>query len=168
MHSSLKTLVILVFVLSVSACGFQLRGSNIDASISSISPLYIAGLSQTDDLYRTIRDYMRSSDVRLTTDRASATEILTIYERQKEKKVHSVGSTGKVLEYELLDGFSYFLGPPPKRLAIENPNKVSGRRIYTNPETEVLGRKNEENQIWQDLHRQLAERLIRQLAKQVN
>lgn len=168
MRKSIRIAFVISMVLMLSACGYKLRGSGDSYSLAGISPLYISGLSKTDGLYRTIRDYMRSADVVLTENASEAAETLAISSRKAQKNIHSVGARGKVLEYELIEGFRYKLGPA---LTVDERSNKTGtvevRRIYTNPETEVLGRKHEENTIRRDMWQQLASSLMQRLSRQV-
>ncbi|OGT90885.1 MAG: hypothetical protein A2514_07055 [Gammaproteobacteria bacterium RIFOXYD12_FULL_61_37] len=156
----------LALALFLSACeGFHLRGTAGDVSLEGINPLYITGLSETDEFYRILRDYLTHYGVSVTDRKEGAAKQLSIFDRQSEKKVHSVGGRGKVLEYELIEGFAYHLGSSvPGQIEQEGANRLSVNRVYTNPETEVLGRANEETQIWRDMRQQLASRLIRMLS----
>lgn len=170
MRISVRLIAVVVILLSLTACsGFTLRGTGGGtASLERISPLYLTGLAKTDGLYRAIREQMRAANVVLTEDQASAAETLNISGRGFNKKVNSVGSRGKVLEYELLESFRYSLG----RKAAVGDGKRSGaitaRRIYTNPETQVLGRQHEEAALRRDMWQELANMLIMRLSRQLN
>ncbi|MBU0501152.1 MAG: hypothetical protein KJ558_03815 [Gammaproteobacteria bacterium] len=167
MKAAVRFLFTLVLALSLSACeGFHLRGYGGGASLAAISPLYISGLDETDELYRILRAYLPQYGVTLVDKREAAKQELTIFDRQSNKKVHSVTGRGKVLEYELTEGFAYHLGSTPDAVERDSANRLSVSRVYTNPETEVLGRRNEETLIWRDMRQQLASRLVRLLSVQ--
>jgi LPS-assembly lipoprotein len=167
MLSHLKTLPLLLLMLILAGCGYQLRGAGGSMAMPQISPLYISGLAFADPFSQTLRNNLAGAEVVLVDSAVGAKETLYIFNHVRDKRVHSVGSRGKVLEYELTESLSFSLGRMPDRFAREKAEVLSVRRIYTNPETETLGRQYEEAELRKDMYQQLASRLMRQMAHQV-
>lgn len=159
-----RNLALLAFVLLLAGCGFQLRGADGSMSLASLSPLYISGLSPADPFSQVLRSNLRGADAQLVEDPASARERLVIFNHKRDKKVHSVGSRGRVLEYELTESLSFALGAMPDRFGQERAEVLSVSRVYTNPETETLGRQYEETELRRDMYQQLATKLLRRMA----
>lgn len=164
MSSLIYRSFVLLLALSLSACGFQLRGAGGSMSLASLSPLFIRGLSTADPFYQVLRSNLRGADAEIVQDRAAARETLIIYNHKRDKKIHSVGARGRVLEYELIESLSFTLGSMPSRFERERAKVLSVRRIYTNPETETLGRQYEETELRRDMYQQLSTQLLRRIS----
>ncbi|MBF0256139.1 MAG: hypothetical protein HQL47_06710 [Gammaproteobacteria bacterium] len=156
-----------LLMLLLSGCGYQLRGAGGSMAMPQISPLYINGLALADPFTQVLRNNLRGAEVEVTDNPAAAKQTLYVFNHLRDKRVHSVGSRGKVLEYELIESLSFRLGSPPDRFDQTKAEVLSVRRIYTNPETETLGRQYEEAELRRDMYQQLASRLMRQMAHQV-
>ncbi|QFY90109.1 hypothetical protein D5125_11780 [Magnetovirga frankeli] len=157
----------LLLIVLLSGCGYQLRGTDGGMAMPQISPLYINGLALADPFTQVLRNNLRGAEVELTDNPAEARQTLYVFNHLRDKRVHSIGSRGKVLEYELIEQLSFRLGSPPDRLEREQAQQLRVSRVYTNPETETLGRQYEESELRRDMHQQLASRLLRQMAHQV-
>lgn len=160
-------LSILMLVLLLGACGYQLRGTGPEADLAAISPLYISGLGPTNPLYRVLRDYLRGANVEVLEEAAGAKETLTIFDYKQERKIYSVGSRGRVLEYELILSVAFRLGRELQVDPADPSRRVSVRRVYANPETETLGRQYEEAALWRDMQQQLGGLLMRRITAKV-
>lgn len=167
MHNFLKTFIFSLLALTLVGCGYQLRGAGGSMNMPEISPLFISGLAFADPFTQTLRSNLRGAEVELVENPAEAKQTLYIFNHSRDKRVHSVGSRGKVLEYELIESLSFKLGGQPDQFERERAQPLTVRRVYTNPETETLGRQYEEAELRRDMQQQLATRLMRQMAHQV-
>ena len=168
MPHTTRLTIVTISTLLLSACGgFHLRGSGPDVSLAAISPLRLLGLPQTAGLYPALREELRAADVALTEFQESAAATLALSGHRIDKRIHSVDDKGKVLEYELIEEFSYTLtGNTTARGERRGHGTLRARRVYTNPETtEVLGRRNEEETLRKEMRRELAQNLIRRLSR---
>jgi LPS-assembly lipoprotein len=165
--TALKNLLILLAMLLLGACGFQLRGTGSDADLTSISPLHVSGLGPTVPFYRMLRDYLRGANVEIAEEAKGAAETLTLFDFKRDRKIYSVGSRGRVLEYELIESVAFRLGRELQVDPADPARRVTVRRIYANPETETLGRQYEEATLWRDMEQQLAGLLMRRITAKV-
>jgi LPS-assembly lipoprotein len=168
MRKPIRQAALVLLLVSLAGCGFQLRGADGALSLEGISPLFISGLAIADPFTQVLRSNLRGSDVALVEQASAAKETLSVFNHKREKKVHSIGARGRVLEYALTERLSFSLGGMPGRFEQESAEVLSVRRVYTNPETETLGRQYEENQLRRDMYQELATKLIRRMASKVS
>ncbi len=157
--------VLMVVLLALlQGCGFQLRGA---AELpSSISPLYIQGVGEHDPLRRDFRQVFNGANVQLTTDQSKASSILGITRQKQDRRVLSVDSRGKVVEYEIHQSLEFELLDADGASLIERQS-VGAQRAYENPETGILGKDQEEKLLRRDLRRDLVRRVIYRMQEQL-
>jgi LPS-assembly lipoprotein len=99
-----RSLIPLLLLLVIQACGFQLRGA---LEISpDLSPLYL----QKNTLFslgRDIKQLLVSNKVEVTDDAETANSKLTLIDEKKESRVLSVDTNGRVREYLLIYTVDY-------------------------------------------------------------
>ncbi len=161
----IRTLLpILISVLLLSGCGFQLRGG---VSLpASLSPVHIQGIGQQDALHRELTQLIRYGDLETTDHRQQAGSVLLISHRSSDRRVLSVDGNGKVAEYELHEGVRFTLLDGKGRTLVES-QPVDTLTTYLNSETEVLGKQQEEQQLRDDIRRDLAAQIMRRLQAQM-
>ena len=160
MNVSIKTLVIILLFASLSACGFQMRGSNLDNLKNST--IFIQSKSGSE-LALVLKKQLAFSDITVTDSPANADYIIALVEENYHREVLSVSSeTGKVEEYELFSSLLLSItGPEGKKLV--NAEPVSARRDYIFDQDTALGKFDEEEKIRQEMDEQVAATIIRRL-----
>lgn len=94
----LHVLAVVIIVIGLHACGFQLRGS-IDLS-AEISPLYIEQ-NNMFDLAREIRSLLATNKIEVVKDAKLSKAQLTLVSEEKTRRVLSVDGSGRAREYLL-------------------------------------------------------------------
>lgn len=157
---SLRHSLILLFLASLCACGFELRGSNLEPLKQS--SLYVNS-SGANMLAREIKEQLQFAEVPIARTAKDADYILDISNEQVERKVLSVsGETGKVEEYEILyRAFFSVRGPDGKTLVKLEP--IMAQRDYVFVDDAVLGKSDEENKLHEEMRRQSAAGVLRRL-----
>jgi len=156
-------LVILLLTM-LQGCGFHLRGA---ADLpSSINPLFLQGVGEHDPLRRDLRQVLDSADIQITTDPSKANAILKVVKQKQDRRVLSVDSRGKVVEYEIHHGLEFELVDVRGALLMESQS-VGAQRAYENSETEILGKKQEETQLRRDLRLDLIRRIVNRMQEQL-
>ena len=130
-----------VFMVSaLSGCGFHLRGS--DALPAEMSVTYI----QSGDPYGTLvddfADALRARGIQVTEERATATAVLRTIKNKVGRKVLSVNTSGKVLEYQLSQTVRFSVATA-ENLPVVEPQTVTLTRAYLYSSTDVLGSERE-------------------------
>jgi LPS-assembly lipoprotein len=157
---SLRHNLILLSLALLCACGFELRGSNLEPLKQS--KIYVSS-SGANMLAREIKGQLQFADVKIAHTAKDADYILDISDEKIQRKVLSIsGDTGKVEEYELLYEAIYSVrGPGGKTLVKSEP--VTAQRDYVFVEDAVLGKSDEENKLREEMRRQSAASVLRRL-----
>lgn len=149
----------LIFLsLMLTACGFHLRQpANLPAEYRSV---YIDG--QGGSFGKELSELLGYSTATIVQARSDADVIIHIISDKKGTRTLSLSRGGKSTEqeltrvvlYELLDKEGVVLLPEQKLEMVRN---------YFNDQTAVIGKSNEESQIYREMNRQMAGRLLRQV-----
>jgi len=142
-------LILPVWLVVLSACGFQLRG-NYELP-PHLSPLYIDKDSMSSPLYQELSAAIKASGMTLTTDASQAASRLRITRESRSRAVQSVDTSGRAQEYELRYelGFSLKAG---EEAIIDNGRLKLHRNLLFNPDT-PLGVASEQESLYQDMIR---------------
>ena len=153
--------LILVFLLiGLSACGFQLRGTNLQ-TLKNAS-IFIQS-SNASVLASEIKRQLLDVDVTPVSSKSDADYIITLSNESFDRKVLSVSpTTGKVEEYEVTYAAMLKITSPDES-SNARAEPVSARRDYTFDEGSVLGKFKEESVLKKDIIKQVAATVLRRL-----
>jgi len=148
----------------LQGCGFHLRGA---AKLpSSISPIYLSGVSEHDPLRREFQQIFDGANVQFVTDQSKAHSVLKISKQRQDRRVLSVDSRGKSVEFEIHHALNFELlnvdGTP-----LMKTQSVGSQRTYENSETGILGKKQEESLLRRDLRLDLIRRIVNRMQEQL-
>ena len=138
--------------LSLSACGFQLRGSA--ALPDEMAVTFIKSNRPWGPLVEDFAEALRTHHVKVTEDRSESTAVLEIITDAQDKDVLSVDSTGKVLEFQLRQTIQFAVTTREK-LPLLEPQTVTMTRDYLYSNTDVLSKEREEVVVRRALQREL-------------
>ncbi|WP_416305073.1 LPS assembly lipoprotein LptE [Neptunicella sp. SCSIO 80796] len=146
--------------LSLTGCGFKLRGTNsIPAEFQTIQ---LQGVSQYDPLYRAVKTKLHNHKVTVTEPEDPALPILKLVKDNLERRLLSLFATGQVAEYELVYTVTYVL---------IMPDATDGEifefdivREYQDDPNAVLAKSRELDLVMKEMRNQAADKIIRQLA----
>ena len=149
-------------MLLLTGCGFHLRGDGFStSSLSALPPVYLQSGNPQGGVMVELQRHGHQRGARFTTDSSEAEMALNIGAENFERRVLSVGSTGKVREFALHYSVSFsVLDKEGKELMTDSLKLV---RDYRFDETQVLGKEAEENQLRQDMLRDAAQQIMRRL-----
>jgi len=141
-----------VLLLTLSACGFHLRGDvNLDARLGKI---YIQGADRYDPLVRELTQSLAATGAVVVEESKDATAVLQILKNSGSRRVLSVSSAGKVREYELYQTLEFKVGDTAG-VELMAPQRLELTRAYLFDKEDVLGKSNEEEMLRRDLRRDL-------------
>ncbi len=162
-------LLLLILLPLLAGCGFHLRGSAADTAVGrlpeAVSPIYIQGVAPGDRLYQALTLSLRAAGATVTSDPAGAASRLLIDERRSQRKVLSVDSRGKVLEYQLEEGLRFRLERDGQEAV--QPQRIDVVQTYLSADVLVLGKSEEERELRSDMYRRIADQLARRLVAQL-
>lgn len=153
-------LLSIAFVLFLSGCGFELRGS---ASLPAEMERTRLQVADADSLFaRELRLLLAANGVRLVDAAADDAAVLRILRQDITRRALTVSGNARVREYELVFELRFALdGPDGERLI--SPESLRLARDYQFDEQEILGATGEEELLREDLRRSMASALVRRL-----
>jgi len=157
--SSVLLIAILLVAMSLSSCGFQLRGQ---AAIPYKS-IFIetVGYSQfAVDLERAIRS---GSQTRVVTSRDEAEVVLKILGEVQENHILSLSSGGKVREFDLRYRVTYRL-TDRAGVDLSQPGSIDLHRDMTYDDTQTLAKESEQILLYRDMKADAVQQMLRRLS----
>lgn len=156
----LTVLTALSLSLSLSGCGYHLRGvATLDPAYQAV---YVQGMSTGDPVYQQLQRLFRNTNSTLVTNPQQATATLVIDKNTVEQRVAVVTPQASVQQYELYQEITYHIELADGRRFREQT--LGQARNYNYDPTGVIASSSNEAQIRQEL----AERLARLLFYRLN
>lgn len=146
---------ILLFSLSLTACGFQLRG---DASLPFES-LYIEG---GQDIVVDLQRAIRPTATKVTDSAKDAEAVLQITGESREKRILGLTSAGRVSEFRLLYRVSFKVAGKSGDLL--SPQQIELRRDITFNDSQTLAKESEEALLYRDMQNDAVQQIIRRMS----
>jgi LPS-assembly lipoprotein len=156
---SWSRLGLVLAVLALAGCGFQLRG---DERIG-ISRLHLSSEGGSQVAVE-IRRSLATGSTQIVTDPAKAEASLRIMKETRDKTIFTLTGAGRVYEYELRLTTSYQLTEPGKEEPLIAPSEIVVRRLITYSETAPLAKEAEEQLLFKDMYVESAGLILRRIA----
>jgi len=150
-----KNIFLLILIVSISACGYQLRGK-IDLP-EGLKSIYLQGGSS--QLKKVIKKTLRSSGGQLVDAIGDAGLIIDIVKEKMDRRVMSLSSTGRANEYELIYKLDFTLLDKEGK-ALSKLQRIEISKHYFNNQDEVLGKNNEEEVIRDEMYRKSVQSIV--------
>ena len=151
-----------VLATTLSACGFQLRGSGGQFNMPFQS-IYL-GFPESSSLGTELRRNLRGGDmVRVVSEADKAEALFDVLAETRGKQILSLNSQGRVREY-LLTYTLMFKVRDAKGGELLAPTEISLKRPITFNENQVLGKESEETLLYRDMQTDLVQQIMRRLA----
>ena len=153
--------LLFVAILLVSGCGFHLRGSSSQITLSAILPqLRIEGVDTETGFGRLLEEALTGSGVKvLQKAKANATvPVLEVGKIREKRQVLSVDRDVRAREYALISKISFRLLHQPD--AITGWRSVQARRDLVVDPFQVLGSEQEEKRMRREMEEELAQRIV--------
>ena len=143
----------------LSACGFQLRGSNGQTALP-FRTIYI-GLPDTSPLGAELKRYIRASgDTDVVTDPKTAQALLDVLSEIREKTILSLNTQGRVREYTLYYRVRFRVRDGKNNEMIA-PTEIVLKRDISFNESAAMAKENEEALLYRDMQSDLVQQLLR-------
>jgi len=155
----LPGILILISILALSACGFQMRGT----ADLAFKNLYMQGSNLTikKDLIRSLK----VNGVTVVDDPEKAELLLELLSEQREQNILSLSGGGLVREFELVYRVNFRLRSPDS--TVWGPvQKIEGRRDYSYDDTQLLAKQFEEERLFEDMRNDAVREIMRLLVVQ--
>lgn len=149
----------LVSLLSLTACGFALRGP-VNFPFGSI---YV-GFPDNSPLGGELKRNIRANGKTLISPDLSVAEVaLEVLGESREKTILSLNSQGRVREYNLTYNLRFRVKDKTGKEVLE-PTTISLKRNISFNETQVLAKEAEEALLYRDMQSDLVQQIMRRLA----
>lgn len=150
-----------VLLLALTACGFHLKGYSPDSMRPlPFSTLYLSGGGNiAGDLRTQLKIDPR---IRLVDRPQDADAVLTVSPGQTRKDILTINSAGQINQYLLIMRFDARLTVHGKDYTPEMQVRVRRTLNYTN--SEILGKDQEEQLLWNDMRQDAADQIVRRLS----
>jgi len=150
-------LVTFCSLLLLNGCGFHLRGS---VNPVHLPPTFVAG--PAGPLQQEVLRYLAISKVLVVEDQKEAQLTIHLLNENVQRRVLSVGSNGKVQEYEVRYQATYSAVRSDGQVVIA-PETLEQMRSYTYDQSAALAKDTEQDRLVQDMRRDVVRRMMRRL-----
>jgi LPS-assembly lipoprotein len=152
----------LTTAVALSACGFQLRGSNGQSALPFKS-IYL-GVAATSPLGVELKRYIRaSSDTAIATDPKSAQAIIDVLSESREKTTLTLNTQGRVREYTLSYKVRFRVKDSTEKELLA-PTELVLKRDLTFNESQAVAKEKEEETLYRDMQSDAVQQILRRVA----
>ncbi|HEB78501.1 MAG TPA: hypothetical protein ENI90_08245 [Methylothermaceae bacterium] len=158
----MRLLPLLLALLILNGCGFHLRGAV--ALPPDKRAIALAGISLDHPFSRDLQGLLDLVGGRLVTDPKEAGSVVFIHQIQQDRRIVSLDEHGKAIEFELIYRVRFEAREPDGTVLLPMQT-ITIRRIYLNPQFQVIGKAEEEGVIRREMQREAARTLLRRLQR---
>jgi LPS-assembly lipoprotein len=159
----MRAILLLILALTLSACGFHLRGHNILEANFPFKSLYLKSAAPTPfvaDLENSLELYQ----IKLSPTSAEADLTLDIVSERNDKQILALSGVGQVLEYQL--SYRVSLRAYDKQLNDWLPAaEIVLQRTLAYDVSQVLAKEQEEALLYRDMRADAVQQVMRRLSR---
>lgn len=156
-------IILLLVALSLSACGFHMRGHNLQGSAFPFASLYLKSAAPTpfiSDLQNSLELYK----VKLTATAAEADLTLDIVYEASDKQILALSGSGQVREFQLRYRVSIRAYDKQMKDWLP-PDEISLQRSLTYDDAQILAKEQEESLLYRDMRSDAVQQVMRRLSR---
>ena len=162
-HRVTRTAVVLLTVVLLVGCGFQLRGQTVLPD--SLATLHIEAADRTTSFMRALVGQLRANGVSVVDEAQAPASVLRIERARSTRQALTISQDARVREYVVHLDVRYSLEDPTGEVLIDS-QAIRLSREYQFDDRAILGGRREEEFLTEDLSRAMAAQLVRQLSAQ--
>lgn len=151
-----RNLLVMGLAVLLSACGFQLRGT--DVSDLSLKELDLSARNTYGDIVTQLRQVLKASGVNVHT---GAPYKLILTNEQETQRAASYAGAGRSVEYELNTTLSYEIKGLDNLSLLAD--KLEVQKVYVHDSNNLTGSDQEAGQIRDEMRRELVQRMMLRL-----
>jgi LPS-assembly lipoprotein len=145
----------------LAACGFHLQGHTPLPAV--VRQPYVEAPDRQSDFVQYLRHALLSNGAQLTPEKDRASAVVSILRDSVGKRVLSVSATNQPNQYEVTYTVGFSVSAAGKELL--PPQEITATRTYSFSENLLLAKNHEEEILRQDMARDLADMVMRRLAR---
>jgi LPS-assembly lipoprotein len=155
----MRTLLALLLSLSLAGCGFHLRGmGGLEFSLDAI---HVSATNAYGEMQRELETVLEQSGAMLLPDRVDAPWAVRIVTERTTRRAVSTTSQISVSEYELRLEVTFQLSDTNDIVIPATP--VFAERIYSFDSTSLVGSREEEELLTEEMRRDVAAQIVRRI-----
>jgi LPS-assembly lipoprotein len=158
MTSVIARVLLITGMLLTTACGFHLRGT-IDVP-EALQTVYVTGDKPSSAVLQQVRSSMAGAGVTLVEKASEAPYTLYIGEEREEKRTISLNRVAAAAEFQIRQFVSFEIRDQYRQL-LSGPFELINERNFQNDINNVVGKRDEERLIREEMHKALAQQIIR-------
>jgi|TARA_B110000902_G_scaffold56272_1_gene65617 outer membrane lipopolysaccharide assembly protein LptE/RlpB len=162
MKPVLTKIIIFVCLISIASCGFRLRGSGDSYALSEqLTNLELTGSNINSDLMYMVQNNLAGSGIIINGDEAGL-YTLTVLDRGITERNTTFGANARATEREVRATAQFTLKSKDGKF-VYGPHDLENERVYNYDEGSVNSADRERGLIVTELHRNLADQILRML-----
>jgi len=162
MNRRIACALMVAMAMMLSACGFQLRGSNSQGNLP-FRTIYLA-ISDTSPLGNELKRYIRASgETAVVTEPQTAQAIVELLSETRDRIILSLNTQGRVREYSLLYKVRLRI-KDNKDNELLAPTEIVLKRNISFNEAQIIAKEKEEELLYRDIQSDLVQQILRRLA----
>ncbi|MBD3671817.1 MAG: hypothetical protein HUJ29_13690 [Gammaproteobacteria bacterium] len=146
-------------ILSLSACGFHLRGS---VALPAVMEKSFVEAGQYRELGQALEQRLRGAGMQLVASEAEASAVIRLLGEQRQRRVIAVDTSGQASAYELSYTVSFELHDGAGETLLGRQSLSSSRDLNFDA-ANVLGKSREEAQIYEALREAAASSILQRI-----
>ena len=161
----MKNLFLATMILLLSACGWQLRNSQMVPE--DFGRLYLSTIDSHSPLIQALTRALKASHIDLVDNTASAAFSLVIVDVRKNRRTGTVNASARVAEYQLNEEVDFLIaGPDGTHLTPLSTASVE--RSYEFSEQDILSSDTEERTLRDSMHKEVVRQILNHLRAVAN
>lgn len=156
-------LLLLAATLSLAACGFHLRGSDLKGMQFAFKSLYLKKSGETQ-FVSDLRHALTSSKVTMTEKSDEAELVLEVVSELASKQILSLSGSGRVKEYQLFYRVSLRAYDSQQNDWLQSEEIVLSR-ILAYDDEQILAKEQEESLLYKDMRTDAVAQAMRRLSR---
>ena len=156
-------IILLLLVLSLSACDFHLRGHNMQGSGFPFGSLYLKSAAPSP-LVADLQTSLELYKIRITSTSAEADLTLDIVSEASSKQIVALSGAGQVLEFQL--NYRVALRAYDKQMNDWLPaDEIALQRSLPYDDAQILAKEQEEALLYRDMRSDAVQQVMRRLSR---
>jgi len=160
MRPVLRMIALLLTALSLTACGFHLRGQ----AGMPFDTLYLDAANPGTPFIADLRRNLEANKVQLVNTAEQADVVLNIVFEIPEKQILTLGGDGRVNEFQLRYRVSLHAYDLKQQVWIP-AEEIALRRDYSFDDTKILAKEGEEALLYQSMRSDMVQQIVRRLSR---
>jgi outer membrane lipopolysaccharide assembly protein LptE/RlpB len=162
MKPALSKIIILACLISIASCGFRLRGSGDSYILSEqLTNLELTGSNINTDLMNMVENSLAGSGIIVNGDKVGL-YTLTVLDQGITQRNTTFGANARATEREVIARAKFTLKSKDGEF-VYGPHDIENERVYNFDESSVNSADRERDLIVTELHRNLADQILRML-----